>query len=278
MSRPGRKIPLLKARRRVPIQGLQRLYLLPTQRLGCQTLSEYPEINYEVVRALGLALDARDPLTRHHSDRVARYSIALGLRLGLDKEPNRLENLIAAAFLHDVGIIGVPDGVIQKEGGFLAHEMQLMREHAVIGERMLEGAGMPLQAKWVRHHHERVDGLGYPDGLVGDAIPLESRLIAVVESLEAMTAARYDRSRHGSALDELESHRGTQFDGDITDALLDLIVSQELDEVPYDSQLTGLIKDSRLHDPEWVLSRSAARRRRLTNVMDVEVIDVAADN
>ena len=240
---------------------------------------DYPELNYEVVRALGLALDARDPLTRHHSDRVARYALALGLRLGCDQQPNHLENLIAAAFLHDVGIIGVPDGVIQKEGGFLAHEMQLMREHAVIGERLLDGAGMSLQAKWVRHHHERVDGQGYPDRLVGDAIPFESRLIAIVESLEAMTAARYDRPRHGSALDELESHKGAQFDPDITDALLDLIVSQELDEIAYDSSLTKLIKDSRLHDPEWVLSRSAARRRSLSSVMDdVEIVDVAADN
>jgi HD-GYP domain-containing protein (c-di-GMP phosphodiesterase class II) len=234
-------------------------------------------LNYGIVRALGLALDARDPLTRHHSDRVARYAIALGLRLGLNTDENRLENLIAAAFLHDIGILGVPDGVIQKEGGFLGHEMQLMREHAVIGERLLDGSGMPLLAKWVRHHHERVDGTGYPDGLEGDAIPLESRLIAVVESLEAITAARYDRQRHGSALDELESHKGTQFDPDITDALLDMIVSQRLDEVPYDSELTTLIKESRLHDPEWVLSRSAARRRQLTNVADVVVVDAGAD-
>jgi HD-GYP domain-containing protein (c-di-GMP phosphodiesterase class II) len=241
-------------------------------------VTAYPELNYGVIRALALALDARDPLTRHHSDRVARYSIALGLRLGADKEPGRLENLIAAAFLHDIGILGVPDGVIQKEGGFLAHEMQLMRDHAVIGERLLDGAGMPLQAKWVRHHHERVDGHGYPDGLAGEAIPFESRIIAIVESLEAMTAARYDRPRSGSALDELESHKGSQFDPDITDALLDMIVSQELDDVAYDSELTEIIKGSRLHDPEWVLSRSAARRRRLSSVMDVEVVDIATDS
>jgi HD-GYP domain-containing protein (c-di-GMP phosphodiesterase class II) len=242
-------------------------------------VSEYPKVNYDVVRAYGLALDARDPLTRHHSDRVARYATGLGIRLGLDQDENRLENLIAAAFLHDVGILGVPDGVIQKDGGFLAHEMQLMREHAVIGERLLHATGMTLQAKWVRHHHERVDGTGYPDGLEGDAIPIESRLIAVVESLEAMTAARYDRQRHGSALDELESHKGTQFDPDITDALLDLIVTQELEEVAYHSQLTELIKESRLHDPEWVLSRSRARRRQITSVMevDVEVVDVGVD-
>jgi HD-GYP domain-containing protein (c-di-GMP phosphodiesterase class II) len=155
--------------------------------------------------------------------------------------------------------------------------MQLMREHAVIGERLLHATGLTLQAKWVRHHHERVDGTGYPDGLAGAAIPFESRLIAVVESLEAMTAARYDRQRHGSALDELESHRGTQFDPDITDALLDLIVTQELEEVAYHSSLTELIKESRLHDPEWVLSRSRARRRQITSVMDVEVVAVDVD-
>ena len=86
------------------------------------------------------------------------------------------------------------------------------------------------------------------------------------------------RPRHGSALDELESHRGTQFDPDITDALLDLIVSQELEDVAYDSTLTEMIKDSRLHDPEWVLSRSADRKRQLTTVMDPEVVDVAVDN
>src|SRR3954469_24972165 len=256
-----------------------RLGAQPSQSLGCETVTDYPELNYDVIRAFGLALDARDPLTRHHSDRVARYATGLGIRLGLDKDPNRLENLIAAAFLHDIGILGVPDGVIQKDGGFLAHEMQLMREHAVIGERILDAAGMPLQAKWVRHHHERVDGTGYPDGLAGAAIPFESRLIAVVESLEAITAARYDRQRHGSALDELDSHKGSQFDPDITDALLDMIVSQELEAVAYDSALTELIKESRLHDPEWVLSRSRARRRQITSVMevDVDVVDVGAD-
>jgi HD-GYP domain-containing protein (c-di-GMP phosphodiesterase class II) len=241
-------------------------------------VSAYPELNYDVIRALALALDARDPLTRHHSDRVARYAVALGLKLSMDTEPNRLENLIAAAFLHDIGILGVPDGVIQKEGGFLAHEMQLMREHAVIGERILEASGMPLLAKWVRHHHERVDGQGYPDALQGDAIPLESRLIAVVEALESMTAARYDRPRHGSALDELEANRGGQFDSEISGALLDLIVSQELDEVQYDSQLTAIVKESRLHDPEWVLSRSAARKRRLSSVGEVEVLDAGVDS
>lgn len=236
-------------------------------------MSEYPELNYEVVRALALALDARDPLTRHHSDRVAKYSIALGIKLGLDKEPPRLEHLISAGLLHDIGILGVPDGLIQKEGGFLAHEMQMMREHAVIGERILDAVGMRQQAKWVRHHHERIDGRGYPDGLKGEAIPFESRLIGIVEALESITAARYDRPRHGSALDELEANKGTQFDPEITDALLDLVINQELEDLRYNTPLSEVIKEGRLHDPEWVLSRSASRRRRLSSVMDVEVVD-----
>lgn len=239
-------------------------------------MTEYAAPNYDVVRALALALDARDPLTRHHSDRVARYATALGIRLGLDREPNRLDNLIAAAFLHDIGILGVPDGVIQKEGGFLAHEMQLMREHAVIGERILDACGLPVPAKWVRHHHERVDGAGYPDALQGDAIPFESRIIGVVEALESMTAARYDRPRTGSALDELEANRGGQFDAEISGTLLDLIVSQELDDVQYDGEISSVIRESRLHDPEWVLSRSAGRKRRLSSVAEVEVVDAGA--
>lgn len=240
-------------------------------------MSDPTNVNLDIVRPLALALDARDPLTRHHSDRVSRYAVALGMRLGVDKEPGRLDKLIAAAFLHDIGILGVPDGILQKEGGFLAHEMQVMREHAVIGERILEASGLPDLAKWVRHHHERVDGQGYPDGLVGEAIPFESRLIAIVEALEAMTAARYDRQRQGSALDELDQNRGSQFDAEITDALIDMIMAQELDNVPYDSELTALIKNSRLHDPEWVLSRSAARKRRLSSTMDIQVVETAPD-
>jgi HD-GYP domain-containing protein (c-di-GMP phosphodiesterase class II) len=239
-------------------------------------VTDTPHVNLDIVRPLALALDARDPLTRHHSDRVSRYAVALGMRLGVDKEPGRLDKLIAAAFLHDIGILGVPDGILQKEGGFLAHEMQVMREHAVIGERILDGSGMPELAKWVRHHHERIDGQGYPDGLAGDAIPLESRIIGLVEALESMTASRYDRQRQGSALDELEAHRGTQFDPDVTDALLDLIVSQELEAISYETPLNEIIRDVRLHDPEWVLSRSAQRKRRLSSVMDVQVLEEPA--
>ena len=226
-------------------------------------------VPYEVVRALALALDAKDPLTRHHSDRVARYALALGNKLGL--EPEQLENLVVAALLHDIGVLGVPDAVLQKDGALAPHEVQQMREHAVMGERLLDRAGLGHISRIVRHHHERIDGTGYPDGLKGEAIPLESRIIGVVEALEAMTAARYERSRSGSALDELESHRGTQFDPQVTDLLLDLLMSHELEQVSFSDEIGAVVRDARLHDPEWVLSRQAARKRRLSSVVEVEV-------
>lgn len=230
-------------------------------------------MSYEVVRALALALDAKDPLTRHHSDRVARYALALGSKLGLGEEQR--ETLVTAALLHDIGVLGVPDSILQKDDALAPHELQQMREHAVMGERILECAGLGHLAKLVRHHHERIDGTGYPDGLKGDAIPLESRIIGVVEALEAMTAACYARSRSGSALDELESHRGTQFDPEVTDLLLDLLMSQELDQVAFSDELGALIRDARLHDPEWVLSRQAARKRRLSSVVELEPVSPA---
>ena len=233
-------------------------------------------VPYEVVRALGLALDAKDPMTRHHSDRVARYALALGMKLDFD--PERLENLVIAAFLHDIGIIGVPDSVVQKDGQLSPHELQQMREHAVIGERILDGVGLNHLAKFVRHHHERIDGTGYPDGLKGDAIPLECRVIGVVEALEAMTAARYAHQRPVSAFDELENHRGTQFDAEVTDLLLDLLISQELDQVTFGTEIGEVIREARLHDPEWVLSRQAQRKRRLSSVVEIEPVAPPADN
>ena len=181
--------------------------------------------SYGAVRALSAALDARDPLTRLHCERVARYAVAVAIRLGLDEEPERLEALTLAALLHDIGVIGVPDAVLAKPGPLEAAEFTAMAEHAAIGETLLLASGLTDLAGWVRHHHERVDGTGYPDGLEGDDIPLESRIIGVVEALEAMTAARYVRPREGTALDELEQHAGTQFDADVTGALIDLLGS-----------------------------------------------------
>jgi len=210
------------------------------------------------VGALVLALDAKDPPSRNHSDRVARYAQALGERLGFD--PRRLERLVAAALLHDIGVLGVPDALLQRDDELLPHELDVVREHAVIGARVLEAAGLHEIAPWVRHHHERIDGRGYPDGLMGDSIPLESRIIAVVEALETITASRYRRPRRASAIDELDAQKGTHLEAEVTDALIELIVSGEL-EGGRDPPLLQFADYCRLHDPEWVVRRRAGRAR-----------------
>jgi putative nucleotidyltransferase with HDIG domain len=206
----------------------------------------------ERVLALVVALDAKDPEARHHSDRVARYAYALGERLGMSAAD--LDQLTAAALLHDVGVLGVPDSLLRRSDPLLPHELDVMREHAVIGARIVEAAGLPEIAPWIRHHHERIDGRGYPDGLEGDAIPVQSRIIGVVEALETITANRYERAgRRANALDELDAHKGTQFDAEITDSLIELITSGDLERklVP---PLVKLTESGRIHDPEWVVS------------------------
>ena len=218
-------------------------------------------IDVATVRALALALDAKDPQSRHHSDRVARYAYAVGEALGFGVL--RRDRLTAAALLHDIGVLAVPDALLQRDDELLPHELDVVREHAVIGERVLEAAGLLEPALWVRHHHERVDGRGYPDGLAGDAIPLESRIIGVVEALETITANRYPRTRRASALDELDAHKGTQFDAHVTDVLVELITSGRL-ERRVGPPLLVLVDSGRLHDPEWVVTTGAGRRRLAT--------------
>jgi putative nucleotidyltransferase with HDIG domain len=213
----------------------------------------------EVVLALCVALDAKDPEARLHSERVARYAYALGEKVGMKAE--HLDRLTAAALLHDIGILGMPDSLLRRSDALQPQEFDVMREHPVIGARIVEASGLPEVAPWIRHHHERVDGRGYPDGLVGDAIPVESRIIGVVEALETITANRYARpGRRANALDELEAHMGSQFDAEITSHLLDLITSGDLERrlVP---PLVKLTESGRIHDPEWVVSTQGGRKK-----------------
>lgn len=213
----------------------------------------------ETVLALSVALDAKDPEARLHSERVARYAYALGEKLGMNAD--ELDRLTAAALLHDIGILGMPDSLLRRSDALEPHEFDVMRQHPVIGARIVEAAGLPELAPWVRHHHERPDGRGYPDGLVGDAIPVESRIIGVVEALETITANRYARpGRRANAIDELDANRGTQFDAEITDTLVDLVTSGALERrlVP---PLVKLTESGRIHDPEWVVATQGGRKK-----------------
>ena len=175
----------------------------------------------QTVLALANAVDAKDTYTADHAQRLAQMALTVGSQLGLPD--HELEALRYGAILHDIGKIGVPDAVLQKPTRLDAAEWAQMRQHPVIGAEIL--APVPQlagAAEIVRHHHERFDGKGYPDGLAGDAIPLGARILTVVDSYSAITDKRvYKDARPPSdAVAELRRYAGTQFDPRVVDAFL----------------------------------------------------------
>jgi putative nucleotidyltransferase with HDIG domain len=176
------------------------------------------------IRALVMALDARDPYTAGHSARVSDLSVAIARRVRLDHVA--IEVIRLGALLHDIGKIGVDDAVLNKTGPLTAAEQAGVRVHPILGVRILEpvaflAAHLPI----VELHHERPDGQGYPHGLSGDAIPLEARIVHVADAYDAMTSARPYRPALAprDAIVEIVRHRGTQFDAAIVDAFLDVV-------------------------------------------------------
>lgn len=164
------------------------------------------------VRTLAEAVDARDPATRHHSANVAELAVPLCQVLGLDDEQAQMIGL--AALMHDVGKIGVRDEVLLKPGPLSSIERAEVEQHARLGERILEPAGLVELLPIVRHHHERWDGTGYPDGLAGEEIPLGSRVLAVCDVFETITSGRPYRPAGTAeeAVAEVVACAGTQFD------------------------------------------------------------------
>jgi HD-GYP domain-containing protein (c-di-GMP phosphodiesterase class II) len=169
--------------------------------------------------ALARAVDAKDSGTRNHCETVSTLCVLIGETLGFDAD--HIERLRLAGLLHDVGKIGVADAILQKPGPLDADEWVLMRGHTSAGRTIVSAAELEDEALWVFHHHEHVDGSGYPHGLRGDAIPLESRIILVADAFEAMTAERPYRAARpvDDAVAELVRCAGPQFDPRCVDAL-----------------------------------------------------------
>jgi len=172
------------------------------------------------IRALATALDARDPYTAGHSDRVSVLAVAIGRALALP--PDDLEVLRLGALLHDIGKIGVPDDILRKPGALSDAEFDIIKEHPVLGARILRV--VPFLSRHiaiVELHHERPDGRGYPKGLRGDDIPLAARIVHVADAYDAMTSARAYRGARpsGAALRELWRCAGTEFHAEIVGAL-----------------------------------------------------------
>src|SRR4051812_6443457 len=177
-----------------------------------------------VVHSLAAALEARDGYTGGHSDEVQRLAAAVARRLGLTRE--ELDEVRTVALLHDIGKIGIADEVLHKPTSLSDHEWALMREHPVIGERILRPLpGLSAVATAVRHEHERWDGAGYPDGLKGEQIPLPSRVVLACDAWHALVSDRpYRRALpFDVALAELERCSGTQFDPTVIVALIECV-------------------------------------------------------
>ena len=175
----------------------------------------------EVVAALASTLQERDRYTGDHSESVVAIAARVGEAMGMD--PDSVAKLRTAALLHDIGKVGVPDEILHKEGPLDEQEWEVMRQHPVIGERILRAIpGLGGVARIVRHEHERWDGKGYPDGLSGEDIPLGARIILACDTYHAITSDRPYRAAmsHVEAVAELTRNAGTQFDVKVIEALV----------------------------------------------------------
>jgi len=173
------------------------------------------------IKALAQALEAKDEYTQGHSERVAE--VAVGIAHYLSLAENEINDMWLAGFLHDIGKIGIQETVLNKPGKLSASEWDLIQQHPVLAERIL----CPIEElseviKVVRHHHERFDGSGYPDGLEGSEIPLGARILSVADAYDALTSKRSyrDALSHEDAVGVLEDAAGTQFDPVIVRAFL----------------------------------------------------------
>lgn len=175
-----------------------------------------------LIRTLSSALDARDPYTKGHSERVSKYSVAIAKGMGLP--PEELDSIEKIALLHDIGKIGVRDNVLLQQGPLDDEQWEMMKSHTVVGARILNSIEpKSLVGEWMKgalYHQERYDGRGYPHGIAGEEIPLVARIIAVADTFDAMTTDRpYRKGRSfQEAYEEIQRCSGSQFDPIVVDA------------------------------------------------------------
>ncbi|MGH4034512.1 HD-GYP domain-containing protein, partial [Actinomycetota bacterium Odt1-20B] len=198
------------------------LVLLPMY-ISCWVFAQYHReraAHQATIRALVQAVDLKDQYTRGHSERVGRASVMIARELGLAEE--RVEVLRFAGILHDVGKLGVPTRLLRKDGPLTPEERRIIELHPEYGHEMVRGIGFLDEARGaILHHHERIDGSGYPYGLVGRQIPESARVVAVADAFDAMTSTRsYRRARPvADAVAELQRCAGAQFDEEMVAAL-----------------------------------------------------------
>ena len=185
--------------------------------------NELRELFYKTIRAISNALDTKDSYTNGHSLRVTLYSMILAKELNLDD--SYMEDIEIAGLLHDIGKIAMPKSILCKNGKLTDEEFLIMKSHPVRGEKIVINIKkLQMISEWVKSHHEKWDGTGYPDGLKGTQIPLPGRIIALADTYDAMTSTRPYRTAlsHDVAISEIKRCAGTQFDPDLAETFIKL--------------------------------------------------------
>jgi HD-GYP domain-containing protein (c-di-GMP phosphodiesterase class II) len=189
------------------------------------------------VRMLAAAIDAKDPYTRGHSERVARYSIGIGKNLTLsDKE---MRNLRISALLHDVGKIGIDDRILRKPGALSEDEFEVMKQHPAKGAAIMSGVAQLIDIiPGMKYHHEKWSGGGYPDNLEGEQIPMQARIVAIADTFDAMTTNRpYQKAMElGYVVEKIKSFAGTRFDPRVVEAFVNAV---KRGDIQIDEQVRG---------------------------------------
>ena len=189
-----------------------------------QSAERMKRVLLQTVKAVSLTLEMRDPYTAGHQRRVAQLATAIGEKLGLD--PDRLEGLHTGALIHDLGKINVPSDFLSRPGKLSDAAFGVIKSHPDVGAEIVDGIDFPWPvARMIRQHHERLDGSGYPGGLVGDAIILEARILAVADVVEAISSHRPYRPSLGldAALKEIQDKSGSHYDPAVVAACLEVI-------------------------------------------------------
>lgn len=250
------------------------------------------EMFVQTVTALSEAVDAKDRYTSGHSKRVAEYARMLAKRMGMSEEEQ--EEIYRAGLLHDIGKIRIPVEIINKAGKLTDEEYNIIKIHPVTSYNILRGiAGNNLIALAAKYHHERYDGRGYPNGLSGDLIPLVARILAVADTYDAMTSNRSYRKAlpQDVVRSEIEKGKGTQFDPDIAELMLQMIDEDKeyamrqdeevtrkiltVDDEPMNNMiLSHIMKDEPMYELKSAVSGEAALELLKNEMFDLIMLDV----
>ncbi len=199
-------------------------FLITKAALAVENMALYESlINnfYGILRSLVNALEAKDPYTGKHSERVTHWAVRLAQEMSING--TQVEILKTVGYLHDIGKIGMPDEILNKPAALTREEYEIVKKHPVIGESIIRDLGLGFEERAIiRHHHERWDGKGYPDGLASEDIPLLARIVAVADAFDAMTSKRAYRDSLpvAKAVEEIRVNSGKQFDPMVVEAFL----------------------------------------------------------